>query len=151
MNKITRFYQDLVESIKELGFTVRHYPKMPRCLAGECRLSKKEIAMHRVYKNTLMGCFILGHEAGHMVDFLDGRFRKFFYAPGGHCNNEKLIHDVEWSATKFARKLLLERNIRVDNICGCDYRSFKEELPGWYEMYSQKSWSYAVKRKGKRK
>ena len=151
MNKITRFYQDLVESIKEFGFTVRHYSKMPCGLAGQCRLAKKEIAIHKAYKNTLVGCFVLGHEAGHMVDFIDKKFKKFFYAPGGRIDDKKLIREVEWSATVFARKLLRERGFKTDNICGCDYKSFREELPDWYEMYSQKSWRYAAQDKKKRK
>jgi len=136
VNKITRFYKDLTEEIQNMGWKVRHV-KMAK-LAGECKLSNKLIRIHPAYKNTLMGCYILGHEAGHMVDFLDKKYKKFYHSKNGYCNNKKLIEKVEWSATKFSIKLLKQRNFNLSKIPEAKRSWFKKELKFWYKKYMEK-------------
>lgn len=144
MNKVTKFYQDLIDVIKESGWKVQHITKND--FTAEFRPKNQIIVIHRTHRNTLFGCIALGHEIGHMVDFMDKKFDNFFYAENGKVTDKKLIKQVEWSATQFSKQLLHDRGFDTNNMYYLSKEYFNSILPDWYEMYSQSSWRFSPKK-----
>ncbi len=147
MNKVTKYFDDLTKCINEVGWKVR-LAKIKK-LAGQCRMSTKTITVSPEYKNTLVGCYILGHEAGHMVDYMDGKYPKFYRSKDGKCNDKKLIEKVEWSATSFSKQLMEARGFSLENIPQTKRSWLKKELNFWLIMYGSPVKAVAEKKKKK--
>lgn len=140
----TEFYQDLIYCVEQMGWRVRHYKTLKNGIIGQFRLEKKYIAMRNDYKNTIVGCFVLGHEVGHLADFIDNKFEKFYNSLDGYVTDKKLIERAEWSPTKFSNDLLKDRNIKFE----VKYSEFKKCLLDWYTDYSgQPIWAHVFRKK----
>ncbi|MEO6582964.1 MAG: hypothetical protein ABIO05_01495 [Ferruginibacter sp.] len=144
MNKITNFYQDLIEVVKDEGWKVQHIKN--KSITAEFRPDNQTIVIFHKHKNTLFGCAVLGHEIGHLVDFIDGKYKKFFFTDNGQITDKRLIQRVEWSATRFSAKLLKERGFDTSKIHYLSKEYFESMLPDWYDIYSRDSRRFSPKK-----
>lgn len=143
MNQYSRLYTDLLKEARQIHCKVHHVDNRIGDPAdfypyGLIRVPKK-------CKNTKYGCYLLAHELGHAVDFLHGRFKKWF--KDGFKKNEWVppayIRKMEMSAEKFARRILESRKISTKNIYQFNPLTFDMwMIPYWtfkYNGFSVKS------------
>jgi hypothetical protein len=141
VNRVTKIYKELLEFANFLHLKVHHKYRIQQL--GELDLFNNQITVAKQNKNTLLGCFILAHELGHYADFLSGRYSKFFLtdANKGLANtaqNRKLIENAEWSAIKFACKILKLKGFEVSNKEWVDKKIFRKKLlPIWHTQYTK--------------
>lgn len=132
MNKITKYYNDLIKIANEEGVEVIH--RRTKKYLGACYAHKDHIRISSHIRNTLFGAFILGHELGHWVDYKDRKYLamdyyKHFYSSYYFKRVPKnYIRYMEQSATQFSADLLRSRKFDVSKIPDLNKKFFEKEL-----------------------
>src|SRR4051812_26621691 len=136
MNKVTRLYADLIDEINRNGYRVVH--RRLKNFGGFARhFPYNLIAISSEYKNTLYGCYMLGHEFGHALDYINYKFPKYHHSGDFFAKKMPIsyIRRLEWSATELGKKILKDRGFKIKrlNLTKRDFeKSMKEHWIPYY-------------------
>lgn len=140
MKRAKELYQILLTICNQTDIKVRHRQFRKQSYDSLVDQLDRKIFIDTRLAHTIRGCFILAHEMGHIRDFSAGKFKKFYFAQPKSLPdtpaNRKLIEKAEWSASLFARKILLKYNIPPDKVRIAQKSFFKHQhLPLYYNLY----------------
>lgn len=108
-----QIFESLVQICKDYGLKV-YFRHLRPDTSGQYDWENKIITVDYKLKNTKRWLCVLAHELGHHMDFISGRFDKFFlssrmrYTP----QNMRMAILAEQSASRFAKKFLEKRGIK---------------------------------------
>ena len=140
VKRAKELYQVLLAICHKTDIKVRHRQFHKKNYDSIVDMLARKIYIESKLAHTIRGCFILAHEMGHIKDFSLGKFLKFYLAQPKSLpdtpSNRKLIERAEWSASLFARKILLKYNIEPDKVRIARRSYFKRQhLPLYYSLY----------------
>lgn len=140
MNQYSRVYQDILNILKSYGARVVHLSNVKKFGARIHHRQPPLVVARKEYKNTLWGCYALGHELGHLIDNYYKKYQNFFHNYGDRFISPFIIKQAEWSAVQFSKKLLKNYGLNTKNIRETHKNYFENVgMPYWLSYYNRLS------------
>lgn len=139
MSVYKEIYASMVSDAKRQGYKVYH-GKRKKNLAMFNSVDKW-IHICSTLKNKRYGCFILGHELGHINDLKNDKFPSYFKSEKYLTKPLPVsyIRKIEQSANNYSRKRMLEFGVDVSDLDEFDLEKFENYphfMPWWIEFYN---------------